>query len=32
LAAVVLRVRNSVYRRLAAEEERDVDRTGDGRG
>jgi NhaA family Na+:H+ antiporter len=31
-AAVVLRVRNSVYRRLAAEEERDVDPTGDGRG
>src|SRR4051794_4578260 len=31
-AAVVLRVRNSVYRRLAAEEERDVGRTGDGRG
>ena len=31
-AAVVLRVRNGVYRRLAAEEERDVDPTGDGRG
>jgi NhaA family Na+:H+ antiporter len=31
-AAVVLRVRNSVYRRLAAEEERDVDPTGDGPG
>ena len=30
LAAVVLRVRNGVYRRLAAEEERDVDPTGDG--